>query len=162
MYKIIGIDGKEYGPATAEQIRLWIRDRRVDRHTRVFAQDATDWTPACLVPEFASEFPDATLASTTPASAAPPAVPPVTPPPVAQGAPGSIAPPYSVQSSGNATAGMVFGILSVTVGCCCGGLPFNILGLIFSIIALVQISEDPVHHGGRGRATHRPTPFRPS
>ncbi|MGH7990350.1 MAG: DUF4190 domain-containing protein, partial [Limisphaerales bacterium] len=51
-----------------------------------------------------------------------------------------------------ATAGLVFGILSVTLICCCGGFPFNILGLIFSIIALVQISEHPELHEGRALA----------
>ena len=57
MYKLIGIDGQEYGPATVEQIRQWIWEQRVDRHTRIFTQDAADWTPACLVPEFADDFP---------------------------------------------------------------------------------------------------------
>jgi hypothetical protein len=47
---------------------------------------------------------------------------------------------------------LIFGILSVTFVCCCGGFPFNVLGLIFSIIALVQIGERPESHTGRGLA----------
>jgi hypothetical protein len=134
MYKLIGIDGQEYGPATAEQIRQWIRERRVDRHTRIFTQDAVDWTPACLVPEFANEFP-----------AEAPAAGPATPPALT-------APLPPVRSRVTATLGLVCGILSVTVCCCCCGLPFNFLGLLFSIIALVQISGNPERHGGRAMA----------
>jgi hypothetical protein len=40
----------------------------------------------------------------------------------------------------------------VTLCLCCGGIPANILGMIFSIIALVQISENPQLHEGRGLA----------
>ena len=40
----------------------------------------------------------------------------------------------------------------MTLCLCCGGIPFNILGLIFSIIALVQINDNPQLHEGRGLA----------
>ncbi len=33
MYKIIGADGKEYGPVTAEQLKQWIADGRVNGNT---------------------------------------------------------------------------------------------------------------------------------
>ena len=51
-----------------------------------------------------------------------------------------------------ATAGMVLGILSLTLACCCYGLPFNVAGIICSSIALSQIKNDPVNHQGRGMA----------
>jgi hypothetical protein len=35
-YKIIGTDGKTYGPASAEQIRQWLAQGRVDSRTAVF------------------------------------------------------------------------------------------------------------------------------
>ena len=134
MYKLIGTDGKEYGPATADQIRQWIRENRVDRHTRVFVHDAADWTPACLLPEFATDFP-----------AAPP-------PPLSAPTPGLITPPVPLLNRSLAKTGLICGILSVTVCCCCGGLPFNVLGLVFSIIALVQTGENPQRYGGRDLA----------
>ena len=34
MYKIIGIDGREYGPVSAEQIRHWISAGRADANTK--------------------------------------------------------------------------------------------------------------------------------
>jgi len=51
-----------------------------------------------------------------------------------------------------ATAGLIFGILSVTCFCCCCGCPFNILGLVFSLIGLSQISRQPELYEGRGFA----------
>jgi membrane glycosyltransferase len=51
-----------------------------------------------------------------------------------------------------AKAGFVCGLLSVTLGCCCAGLPFNLLGLIFSLIALIQRSENPQRYGGGAMA----------
>ena len=51
-----------------------------------------------------------------------------------------------------AKAGLICGILSITIACCCGGLPFNLLGLVFSIIALVQIGENPRRYGGKDMA----------
>ena len=49
-------------------------------------------------------------------------------------------------TNGFATAGLVFALLSWTC-CCC--LPFNLLGLLFSIIALVQINSQPQPQEGR-------------
>ncbi len=129
-YKIIGQDGKEYGPVTAEQLRSWIAEGRLERQTPVFVEGAKDWNFVGLLPEFAAGF---------------------------AGSPPVIGPLRSGDSSGGeirktnffATAGLACGILSVTLCCCCGGLPVNLLGLIFSIIALVQISERPATENGR-------------
>ncbi len=35
MYKIIGADGKEYGPVTSEQVRQWITEGRANAQTKV-------------------------------------------------------------------------------------------------------------------------------
>src|SRR5471030_2016891 len=132
MYKIIGQDGKEYGPIGGEQMRQWISQNRVESRTPVFADGAKDWTFVGLLPEFANYFTSNV------------------PPPIA---PQTIAPPApSRKTNGFATAGLICGILSVTLCLCCGGIPFNILGLIFSIVALLQISENPQLHEGRGIA----------
>ena len=54
-----------------------------------------------------------------------------------------------------AMAGLVMGILSITCGmCCCYGLPFNVLGIIFSLVALAQIKNDP-HVAARPAPGHR-------
>ena len=52
MYKIIGTDGKEYGPVTAEQLRQWLAENRVNAQTAVQAENSPDWKPLGSYPEF--------------------------------------------------------------------------------------------------------------
>jgi hypothetical protein len=134
IYKVIGEDGKEYGWIDAEQMRQWIAEGRVERQTPVFVDGAKDWNFVGLLPEFAGSFAGGT------------------PPPIAPPKPGDSTAGQMPKTNSFATAGLIFGILSVTFVCCCGGMPFNILGLIFSIIALVQINEHPELHAGRSLA----------
>ena len=133
IYKIIGDDGREYGPVTAEQIRAWIAEGRIERRTPVFVEGAKDWNFVGLLPEFISGF------GTT---SKPPTI---APPPRSPTAAGQMA-----KTNAYAQAGMIFGILSVT--CCCCGFPFGILGLIFSLVGLSQINANPQWHEGRGMA----------
>jgi len=135
-YQIIGHDGRTYGPATAEQVREWISQGRAIRQTPVLPAGATCWSVLGLLPEFAPLFSN------------PPPFAPTTPPP---GVPPGVT-PGPLPTSSLATAGLVFGIISLLCCCCCGGFPFNILGLIFSLIALVQISEHPDRYSGRPQA----------
>ena len=53
MYKIIGGDQKEYGPASAEEMRRWIEDGRLNGQTLVLADGSTEWKPLATYPEFA-------------------------------------------------------------------------------------------------------------
>ena len=45
MYKIIGADQKEYGPVTADQLRQWITEGRVNGQTSVWSEAAGGWKP---------------------------------------------------------------------------------------------------------------------
>ena len=56
MYKIIGVDQKEYGPITGEQIRFWITEGRVNANTQARAEGATNWQPLSAFAEFADVF----------------------------------------------------------------------------------------------------------
>jgi hypothetical protein len=134
MYKIIGTDGRQYGPIATEQLRQWIAENRVESRTPVFVEGATDWSFVGLLPEFAGSFPGQTLPP--PLSSAPPKL-------------GSIAPSPLRRTHPYATTGLIFGLLSVT--CCCG-CPFNILGIVFSLIAMTQINRQPEIYDGRGLA----------
>jgi type II secretory pathway pseudopilin PulG len=51
MYRIIGGDGKEYGPLSAEQIQQWIREGRVDARTMAMREGDTEWTSVGEIPE---------------------------------------------------------------------------------------------------------------
>ena len=127
MYRIIGADGKTYGPVGLEQLRQWLAQNRVDRRTPVFVDGASDWTFIGLLPELAAQT-----------GITPPGTGPVK---SATSAPRG--------TNGFATAGLICSLLAWTC-CCC--LPFNLLGLIFSIIALVQISAQPEPQAGRAFA----------
>jgi uncharacterized protein DUF4339 len=50
-YKILGGDGKEYGPVTLEQMLGWVRDGRVSGGTRVWRSDQSGWATARQLPE---------------------------------------------------------------------------------------------------------------
>jgi len=54
VYKIIGGDGKEYGPVTAEQVRQWLAQGRANGQTKVRRDDATEWQPLSSIAEFAN------------------------------------------------------------------------------------------------------------
>ena len=56
MYKIIGADGKEYGPVTTEQLRQWITEGRANAQTHVQSEGGTEWKPLGTLPEFAGVF----------------------------------------------------------------------------------------------------------
>ena len=70
MYKIIGADGKEYGPISAEQLRQWIAEGRVNAQTRVMPEGATEWRVLAEFPEFIPARPGAESA-TPPMTGAP-------------------------------------------------------------------------------------------
>jgi type II secretory pathway pseudopilin PulG len=53
MYKIIGNDGKEYGPVSAEQIRQWIVVNRCVPQTPAQPEGTKNWLQLSQIPEFA-------------------------------------------------------------------------------------------------------------
>jgi uncharacterized membrane protein len=53
MYKIIGSDQKEYGPVSAEQLRQWIAEGRVNGQTSTWSEVLGGWKPLSSFPEFA-------------------------------------------------------------------------------------------------------------
>ncbi len=51
MYKIIGSDGKEYGPISLEQLKQWLLEGRLNKQTKVLPEGATDWRTVGELPE---------------------------------------------------------------------------------------------------------------
>ena len=111
MYKVLGSDGKIYGPISADVLRLWLAEGRVNANSLIQVDDATDWRPLSSLPQFAVP---------------PPLVMPVPVP----------ATPAARQSNELAVLGLVSGLLGCV--CCCCGIPFALLGLVLSIIALME------------------------
>jgi hypothetical protein len=132
MYRIIGADGREYGPITATQLLEWIAEGRANAQTRAKAEDTDQWKPLTEYVEFASALSR-------------------TPPPLS--APGLISIAPAPRTNSMALAAMWMGVLSITCGmCCCYGMPFNVLGIVFALVALAQIRNDPLSQQGRGLA----------
>jgi TM2 domain-containing membrane protein YozV len=52
MYRIIGADGREYGPVPAAVIRQWIAEGRVNAHSHVRPEGGTAWVTVSSLPEF--------------------------------------------------------------------------------------------------------------
>ncbi len=72
-YIIIGGDQKEYGSVTAENIRQWIADGRLNGQTRMREENDTEWRTLSTFPEFA----DALAAQTGGAPVSPPPLAPL-------------------------------------------------------------------------------------
>ena len=70
MYFLIGSDGREYGPFTAEQIREWVTQGRANAHSQIRRDGDSAWQPLRDVAEFSD------VAST------PPPLPGGSPPPL--------------------------------------------------------------------------------
>jgi len=56
------------------------------------------------------------------------------------------------KTNGMAITGLVMGILTLTLGLCCGGPIFAVLGIIFSAVGISQINRNPTLYAGKGMA----------
>jgi len=54
MFFLIGGDGREYGPVSAEQVREWIGQRRADERTMIRRQEDKEFSALGAWPEFAA------------------------------------------------------------------------------------------------------------
>jgi hypothetical protein len=124
MYKIIGVDGREYGPIGAEVLRRWIAEGRANGQTPAQSEGVPGWKPLATLPEFAD------LAAPPPVLGTPPVFPGTAPQPV--------------KNSPMAVAGFVCSLLGLI---CCGPL-FPVLGLVFSIVGLSEIKRNPQQFTG--------------
>jgi hypothetical protein len=130
MYKVMGADGKEYGPISLEQFSQWAAEGRVSPQTRVQPVGATDWTAAAGIPELQAIFarlgPAPTVVLTSP-----------------------ISPPASGETQkGLAVTSLVLGILSLV---CLGPLT-GIPAIICGHIARKRSRQSPAQYGGPGMA----------
>jgi hypothetical protein len=132
MYKIIGSDGREYGPVSAEQLRQWIAEGRANAQTLAQPAGSTEWKALGSFPEFSQVV----------LPVAPGAPPPTSP----------LRPAPSPTTNSMAVAGLVFGLLGLTGGFLCCGPLFSILGIVFSSVGLSQIKRNPSQETGRGIA----------
>lgn len=81
MFTIIGVDGKEYGPVTVDQIKQWIAENRLTPAMQARREGETEWRRLADFPEFAPP-PVATPSNDPLAPAAVVPAPPAEPQPV--------------------------------------------------------------------------------
>lgn len=116
-YRVIGSNGHEYGPVSAEQVRAWLADGRLNVRTLVRGESSPDWKPLSQWPEFQ-------------ASVAPAALP------------AAAGPPMIRQTNALAIWGLICGLLSFfCCSCCC--VPFDLVGIVLCVMAMVQINANP-------------------
>ena len=143
MYFLIGGDGKEYGPKGAMEVREWIAEGRLNAQSQIKPQGEEEWVQLSSLLEFAADLnPQAVTPSPAPVS-----LPPLPQPATHPAPPAAYTPTPKTGSNPMAMAGMICGIISLATLCCCYGLPFNILGLVFSLIGLSQIKANPQQQG---------------
>lgn len=126
MFRVIGKDGREYGPVSVEEVRLWISQGRLDGQSKAREEGAAEWKSLGEMLEFKD----------TVAAKIPPAPPP-----------GMAAVEPQRKTSGLAIASLVLGVL----GFFTAGLT-AIVGLVLGIIALVQINRNQSRLSGMGLA----------
>lgn len=124
MYKIIGADGREYGPVDINAMREWIRQGRVSAQTRVQGPGGADWKPASDLPELGFG-----------------GVGTPNPPPLPAQKPAG-------EEKGLAIASFVLGV----VGFLCFGPFAGIPAIICGHIARSRVRWSPAQYGGSGFA----------
>ena len=141
MYTIIGADGKQYGPVSADQLHQWIREGRVDGRTLVQGPGSTQWQPLANIPEL------------MPATPPPPLPPPAPQPPVsklpgadkkiAAGILGVLLGSLGIHKFilGYTNEGVVM-LLVTMLTCGIGGMVMWIIGLIEGITYLTKSDEE--------------------
>ena len=122
-YTIIGSDGKEYGPVSADELQKWVAAGRAGAQTKVRPEGATEWMLLSEVPELAG---------------APKKTPPSLP---------TRLPPEAGKMSIMAVASLVLGVLGLFT---CGGTA--LFGLILGIIAMVKVGNSRGELRGKGLA----------
>jgi len=136
MYRIIGIDNKEYGPISIEVLKQWIKEGRVNEKTLVKPEGEQHWRQLSTYPELVQFLPGYNVSY--------PAPPPLS---------AQFPPPQQNDASGMALASFILGIISmIFCFCCCWGMPFNILAIIFGIVALIQNKNRPDQSSARVKA----------
>ncbi len=129
MYRVIGKDGREYGPIEREELRRWIFEHRVIETSLVKAEGSDVWVPIGKAPEFAEFFGGG---SSAPKAAIPP----------------SSSARFSESLRGTHPLciwGFCFSIASCAI--CCFGLPLGVVGFILSLLGLIAVVKNPMYKG---------------
>jgi TM2 domain-containing membrane protein YozV len=145
MYKIVGKDGQQYGPVTAEQLRSWIAENRANAQTLVQADGAQDWKPLGSFAEFAGNLKPPTMSAAAPPTIALPPYPASTRASnrIPAGICGILLGGLGVHKFilGYTGAGLIM-LLVTVLTCGIGWCVMHVIGLIEGIIYLCKSDEE--------------------
>lgn len=131
MYRVIGINGQQYGPVSADQIRRWLAENRVNAQTLIQAEGSPDWKALGSFAEFAADL------KTLP------------PPPMSASGgtpPAAVDPNVATRASGKIPAG-ICGILLGSFGIHKFILGYTGAGLIMLLVTLLTcFLASPIMH----------------
>lgn len=57
MYRVLGGDGRPYGPVTVDQLRIWLAEGRINGQTLTQLDGTVEWKPLALFPELGGVVP---------------------------------------------------------------------------------------------------------
>jgi TM2 domain-containing membrane protein YozV len=139
MYKIVGVNGQQYGPVSAEEIRRWIAENRANAQTLVQMEGSQEWKPLISFSEFASEL-KAVPPLITPA---PSAVTSRAAKKIPAGICGILLGSLGIHKFilGYTSAGLIM-LLITLLTCGIGGCVMHVIGLIEGVIYLCKPDEE--------------------
>lgn len=139
MYKIIGNDGQQYGPVSAEQLRRWLGENRLNAQTLIQPEGVTEWKAVSTFLEFSGDL------KPTPPLMAPPAaaVSARASNKIAAGVCGILLGSLGIHKFllGYTGAGVIMLLITVLT-CGMGGIVMHVIGLIEGIIYLTKPDEE--------------------
>jgi hypothetical protein len=151
----VGKNGQQTGPFTLEQVQAKYASGEISPTDLMWKEGTADWKAASEFSELAAPAPSSFPApgpsfgqpASTPVSTT--VLPPSSSIPGAMNTGYPIPGPVGPRQNPMAITGMVLGIVSILTVCCCYGFPFNVAGIVFSIIGLTQINKDPINQLGK-------------
>ena len=154
MYKLIGADGQQYGPVSAEQIRRWLAENRLNASSLLQAEGSQEWKALGTFAEFVADL------KAPPAFAPPPLSPvattgysdPRASNKIAAGICGILLGSLGVHKFilGYTGAGLIL-LLVTLLTCGLGAIVTHLIGLIEGIIYLTKSDEEFVRTYIEGR-----------
>jgi hypothetical protein len=133
MYYLIGADGKEYGPVSADTLREWIVQGRANAQSYLRTEGGTEWKLLATFPEFSAAVG-------------------VAPTPTPGAAPVFVRATALDQVRGPATALMV--TAAIYVGFCLMGILGNFIGISFAAFRAPADLWRGISSGGVGMAAN--------
>ena len=160
----VGKNGQQTGPFTLDQVQAKYASGEISPTDLMWKEGTADWKAASTFSELQSPAAAAPASvpapspsfggpASTPVSTkvdpSPTVLPPSSSIPGAMNTGYPMPGPVGPRQNPMAITGMVLGIVSILTVCCCYGFPFNVAGIVFSIIGLTQINKDPINQLGK-------------